>query len=796
MRARSSWSALLVVVAALHLGSGWQGYTASLVFAGAVVVAFGCLPLVRWRRMPTGLVVFSLVALALVGGYWVARGTAIDSTDPLPVLLDLVPRLLTAARPAPATPELLVPGALLVFGVSLVVVLALVRRGRSLLAPVVGAAVLYTCTALLTAGRADRYGVVAVVLVALVALGWLLVDRLEAGGRVLLGLPAVPVAVVAALAVVLPSGDAFEPRELVEPPVSDLGVASPLPQLASWANLGDTELFRVRGPERAVRLVALSDYSGAAWRAASLYGPIGAVAEPDLPSGARVDETEVEITIGELGGRWLPAVGRPTGVTLDGAMVDPDSGSLVLLNELRPGLSYRVRGVLDVPDDTDLLGATVPADAGRYLALPGLPYSLAEYARQIAQHARTPYERAVAIEQVVKQGRTPDAQAPVGSSYARLERFLFGGPGEPGANAGTAEQFASAFAVLARAVGLPTRVVVGFQPAAGEERVVRGSDATAWPEVYFAGWGWVPFDPVAGVSSGGSSAAQKREVLDRLASVTATPTSTPLSAPPPLATPSSQVAAQGTPAESRRWIGYAVLGGVPVLVLLVLGLARLVRRGRLRAAGATGAWAYVLDGLLLAGRTPPCDRTAPDIAADLASAPAVELARLADYAAFAPAHSDYPATSGSRPPGTTTAPRTGDVAGRAVAGHGGVGHAPPQTLGAPGHPTSGPRGSGGVPASGGAAGHPVFDPSVAGSGSPGAGGTGVGGQPMAGRGGVGYAPPRGDQRLSGRTGPGGTGSALPSAWWLARQVRGGLRRGIPWYRRLFWAVDPRPLWRR
>ncbi len=748
------WAALLLVVAALHLGAGWQGYVPSLVFAGAAVVAFLCLPVLRWRRMPAGLVAFGLVVSALVGGYWVARDSAVDSTDPVPVLLDLVPRLLTAARPAPATPELLVPGVLLVFGVSLVVVLAVAGRGRSLLAPVAGVAVLYTCTALLTAGRADRYGLIAVALVGLVAVGWLVVDRLEAGGRVLLGLPAVPVAVVALLAVVLPSGDAFEPRELVEPPVSDLGVASPLPQLASWANLGDTELFRVRGPERAVRLVALSDYSGAAWQAASLYGPIGAVAAPDLPPGSRVDEAEVEITIGELSGSWLPTVGRPTAVTLDGAMVDPDSGSLVLLDELTPGLTYRVRGVLDVPDDTDLLNATVPTgeQTRRYLALPGLPFSLAEYARQIVQSARTPYERAVAIEQVVKQGRTPDAQAPVGSSYARLERFLFGSPGEPGANAGTAEQFASAFAVLARAVGLPTRVVVGFQPAEGEERVVRGSDATAWPEVYFAGWGWVPFDPVAGVSSGGSSAAQKREVLDRLASITASPTSTPLSAPPPLVTPSSPVAAQGT-AQSRRWIGYAVLGAVPVVILLMLGLARLVRRRRLRTAGATGAWAYVLDGLLLAGRTPPRDRTAPDIAADLGSVPAVELARMADHAAFAPEQPapEQPVGAGLQPVG----------AGFRSPSHG---QAPPLSYPPPPPPPGGP------------AGHPTTGPR-----------------------GIGHAPP---QQVAGRQGNAhpAQGNAHPArsgeAWRLARQVRRGLRRGVPWYRRVFWAVDPRPLWRR
>ncbi|MFC6091026.1 transglutaminaseTgpA domain-containing protein [Saccharothrix lopnurensis] len=745
MTARWGWSALLLVVAALHLGAGWQGLAPSLVFAGAAVAAFLCLPLLRWRRAPTGLVVFALLMTGVVVAHQVARDPAADPADPLPVLLDLVPRLLTAARPAPATPELLAPGALLVFAVSLLVVLALLRGGRSLLAPVVGAALLYTCAALLTAGRADRAGLVAVALVALTALGWLVVDRLETGGRVLLGLPAVPVAAVAVLALALPPDDAFEPRELVEPPVSPLGVANPLPQLASWAGLGDTELFRVRGPERAVRLVVLSDYSGATWQAASLYGPLGAVAAPDLPPGARVVEEEVQVTIGELRGSWLPTAGRPTSVTLDGAVVDPDSGSLVLPAELRPGLTYRVRGVLDVPDDDDLLDAGVPDDgrARRYLALPGLPYSLAEYARQVVRNARTPYERAVAIEQVVKQGRAPDAQAPVGSSYARLERFLFGAPGEPGAGAGTAEQFASAFAVLGRAVGLPTRVVVGFQPGAGEERAVLGGDATAWPEVYFTGWGWVPFDPVSGVSSGGSSAAQKREVLDRLASITASPTSTPLSAPP-LVTPSGAVegrAASGL-VPSRRWVGYAVLAAVPLVLVSGLVLARLVRRWRLRRAGVVGAWAYVLDALLLVGRTPPPHRTAPGVARDIAR----DVARDGD----------------------------GGVAGE-----------------------SGSAGSG-----------------SAGLGSAGLGSAGLGSAGL-GSAGLGSAAvelarladwaafaPEGVGESGKAVGPagaragGGSAEAAVRAWRLAREVRRGLRGRVRWYRRVFWAVDPRPLWRR
>ncbi|CAL9522626.1 hypothetical protein SUDANB95_03836 [Actinosynnema sp. ALI-1.44] len=720
--ARSGWAALVLVVAAVHLGSGWQGWVPALVFSGAVVVAFACVPLVRWRRVPSGLTLLCLVAFALAGAYWVARDTA-ETTDPTTVLLDVVPRLLTAARPAPATPELLVPGVLLVFGVALAVALSV--TGRALLGPAVGVVVLYTCTALLTAGKADRYGLVALLLVVSLVVGWLVVDRLETGGRVLTASPLAPVAAVALLASTVPTTGAFEPRELVEPPVTDLGVTSPLPQLASWANLGPVELFRVRGPERAIRLAALSDYSGAAWRAASLYGPIGAVADPDLPPGGRTAEAEVEVTIGELTGSWVPTAGRPTSVTLDGAMVDPNSGSLVLLDGLSPGLSYRVRGVVDVPDDADLTRAGVPAGerARRYLALPGLPFSLAEYARQIVKNARTPFERAVAIEQVVKTGRVPDAGAPVGSSYARLERFLFGTAGEPGAGAGTAEQFASAFAVLGRAVGLPTRVVVGFQPAGGggsvgedgsvgavgaEERVVRGSDATAWPEVYFEGWGWVPFDPVAGSSSGGSSAAAKREVLDRLASITATPTTTALSAPPPFVPSSAQSPARAVASESRRWVGWVVLAAVPLVVLVLVVASRVGRRVRLKRAGAAGAWDHVLDGLLLAGRTPPPDRTAPDIARELGP-PADRLAELADRSAFAPVGT--PVVGGAQP---------------------------------------GMRGDG---------------PRAAGS-----------------RGGV--AEPAGSRG----------GGAEP--WRLARVVTSGVKRRARWSRRLLWAVDPRPLWRR
>ncbi|MBM6400227.1 transglutaminase TgpA family protein [Phycicoccus sonneratiae] len=65
-------------------------------------------------------------------------------------------------------------------------------------------------------------------------------------------------------------------------------------------------------------------------------------------------------------------------------------------------------------------------------------------------------------------------------------------------------QFASAMIMLSRAAGIPARMAVGFLPGAidGDDRVVRVSDAHAWPELWFPDLGWMRFEPTPGVRSG------------------------------------------------------------------------------------------------------------------------------------------------------------------------------------------------------------------------------------------------------------------------------------------------------
>ena len=80
--------------------------------------------------------------------------------------------------------------------------------------------------------------------------------------------------------------------------------------------------------------------------------------------------------------------------------------------------------------------------------------------------------------------------------------------------AGHCEYFASAMTVMLRAEGIPARYVTGFAPGeyndVGGDYIIRESDAHAWVEVYFPGFGWITFDPTP---PGNASHAG---ILDRL----------------------------------------------------------------------------------------------------------------------------------------------------------------------------------------------------------------------------------------------------------------------------------------
>jgi transglutaminase-like putative cysteine protease len=136
----------------------------------------------------------------------------------------------------------------------------------------------------------------------------------------------------------------------------------------------------------------------------------------------------------------------------------------------------------------------------QYLQLPGtVTPRTVELARAITSGAETQYDKAKALERWLRENivYTEDVNFPPADRDV-VDYVLFD------TRAGYCEYYASAFIVMARTLGLPARMVTGFFPADRDAELggflYRERNAHAWPEVYFEGYGWIPFEPTAGRS--------------------------------------------------------------------------------------------------------------------------------------------------------------------------------------------------------------------------------------------------------------------------------------------------------
>ena len=134
----------------------------------------------------------------------------------------------------------------------------------------------------------------------------------------------------------------------------------------------------------------------------------------------------------------------------------------------------------------------------RYTQLPpDMPPRVAELARSITGGEETPYDKAVAIEQYLKHSYTYNlAIDPPPFGADGVDHFLF----ESGQ--GYSEYFGSAMTVLMRSLGVPARMTTGYTTgnlADGSHiYVVTDRHSHGWTEVFFPGYGWIPFEPTPG----------------------------------------------------------------------------------------------------------------------------------------------------------------------------------------------------------------------------------------------------------------------------------------------------------
>lgn len=471
-----------------------------------------------------------------------------------------------------------------------------------------------------------------------------------------------------------------DPRRYVEPPQHDSLDDSPLARLSGWAVDPDQPLLRVRlsGPgtestvpgetrDIRVRLAVMTEYDGVSWQVDAAYRSAGRILpgpQPAAGSGEARPEVVQAITIEELDGKYLPAVARPQRV--DGVRVsyDQETGTVALPGGLRPGLRYTVVSREPTFDPNLLVAADVPAgeEVARFLSLGTTPppEQMQRLVERLAEGIGGAYQKAEAIETFLAEHYRLVADAASGHAYPNLRFFLFD-PVNAGGQKGTSEQFAAAFAVLGRMMGLPTRVVVGFGTGTGSE-TLRAADAYAWPEVLFTGLGWVPFSPTP------QKDTKPRPLEDDFKPKPVKSTPPPSVAPtvsvsvgPGSAEPGA--AAEAPKSDFRTLRTIMLVGGVAsgaLLAMVLVGLFVVVpllrhgqRRRRLRApdpgARVTGAWHEVLDAIELAGQPPPPSLAAHEVAERAAlpqshrtaalrrAAPDVAgLATLVNVAAFAP----------------------------------------------------------------------------------------------------------------------------------------------------------------
>lgn len=161
---------------------------------------------------------------------------------------------------------------------------------------------------------------------------------------------------------------------------------------------------------------------------------------------------------------------------------------------------YQVDGVLPVytVEQLQAAGTDYPTwITERYLQLPeDVPQRVLTLARDLTATEPTPFDRAVAIESYLREfPYTLDVPLPLAQRDI-ADFFLFE------LQKGYCDYYATSMVVLARAAGLPARLVVGYASGrydyANARYIVTEADAHAWVEIYFPSHGWITFEPTGG----------------------------------------------------------------------------------------------------------------------------------------------------------------------------------------------------------------------------------------------------------------------------------------------------------
>ncbi|MHA7987105.1 DUF4129 domain-containing transglutaminase family protein [Rathayibacter sp. CAU 1779] len=480
---------------------------------------------------------------------------------------------------------------------------------------------------------------------------------------------AVAIAMGAGLAVGLPSSAARTvARSATTPPFDPRDYPSPLSGFRSYLqpDQADGALFTLHGVSdlKRVRIATLDTYDGVVYAVGMQPGDSGAfaripdtVSRPMTTANGAAAQT-VDVTIDGLQGPWLPTFGDLERISFggtdpsalgDGFYYNSVTASMADVSELQSGDTYSLTAS-PTPSKTIAELASARPGKAQLPALDVLPDHLVDTVHRFQGDATTPGARlALVLKRLaetgyISHGLDGQVKSLSGHGADRIDALLTEVP-----MVGDQEQYAVTAALMARQLGFPARVVLGFEVApSGNTVTVKGSDITAWIQVQTAQDGWVDVDPNPQVWSIPEKQPDVPKQISRPQSVVDPPKdTTDRDQNPP---PQAHVAQQHVK-HLPAWLSIlltvlTVLGWVLLIAALVASpflavIAAKWRRRRARRSSRVlprgriaGAWLEFADTALDHGYTPPGSPTRSEVAEHVGGARPVLLASVADRSAF------------------------------------------------------------------------------------------------------------------------------------------------------------------
>lgn len=370
------------------------------------------------------------------------------------------------------------------------------------------------------------------------------------------------------------------------------------------------------------RLLTLDQFDGTTWSASRNRDRIPnepdlMVDIPGLDADVATEPTTTTIEVGPMVAPWVPIPFPSVRVVgLSGRWLwDVDGLTLSSRLSSASGQTYIAESVLIKPTREQLIAAPggYPDEVSRFLELPEeIPQIITDTAREVAGESSNGFDKAYALQHFLRgTDFTYSIEAPVddgydGDGFDVIAEFLE-------KKSGYCVHYASAMAIMARALDIPARVSLGYLPGdrlggTGERRnyTVGTDDLHSWPELYFSGIGWVPFEPTPGrgyvpdyaasISTGESTAGPEDNAVNRDAQQQAP------------ADPAAEAPTSSSTGQSEPPVGMFVGLGLVVAVVFALPLLSraLRRRRRFRdvrggRAGPTEVWQELIESAVDVG---------------------------------------------------------------------------------------------------------------------------------------------------------------------------------------------------